>query len=84
MSTEMTISSNHVVVVGMLDTMMVRDRNAKRDKERGRPILIETTRKEGWEPTLRGIPTGSMSAGHGGLPRVSCGTRRSRRSASDR
>jgi hypothetical protein len=72
MSTEMTISSNHVVVVGMLDTMMVRDRNAKRDKERGRPMLIETTRKEGrtrgvggrWENmTLQvGSPYGGMYA----------------------
>ena len=72
MSTEMTISSNHVVVVGMLDTMMVRDRNAKRDKNSGRPMLIETTRKEGrtrgvggrWENmTLQvGSPYGGMFA----------------------
>jgi len=72
MSTEITISSNHVVVVGMLDTMMVRDRNAKRDKNSGRPILIESTRKEGrtrgvggrWENMILqvGSPYGGMFA----------------------
>ena len=72
MTTENVLFSNHVVVVGMLDTMMVRDRNANRDKERGRPILIETTRKEGrtrgvggrWENLILqvGSPYGGMFA----------------------
>jgi hypothetical protein len=39
--------TNHAIVVGLLDTMLVRDRNAKRDKESGRLKLIETTRKDG-------------------------------------
>ena len=72
MTTENVIFTNHVVVVGMLDTMMVRDRNAKRDKNSGRPVLIETTRTEGrtrgvggrWENmTLQvGSPYGGMFA----------------------
>lgn len=72
MTTENAIFTNHVVVVGMLDTMMVRDRNAKRDKNSGRSVLIETTRKEGrtrgvggrWENmTLQvGSPYGGMFA----------------------
>jgi len=40
-------SVNRVIVVGMLDTMLVRDRTARRDKETGRAKLIEVTRREG-------------------------------------
>ena len=37
MTTDNVTVTNHVIVVGMLDTMLVRDRGAKRDKETGRP-----------------------------------------------
>lgn len=72
MTTEKVTFTNHVIVVGMLDTMLVRDRGARRDKDSGRPKLIETTRKEGrtrglggrWENlTLQvGSPYGGMFA----------------------
>ena len=72
MTTHNVSFTNHVIVVGMLDTMLVRDRGAKRDKETGRHKLIETTRKEGrtrglggrWENmTLQvGGPYGGMFA----------------------
>src|SRR5262249_20279641 len=61
-----------VIVVGMLDTMMVRDRSTKREKESGRTKVIETTRKEGrtrglggrWENMVLqvGSPYGGMFA----------------------
>ena len=41
------LSSNHIIVVGMLDTMLVRDRNARRDKATGRPQMVEMVRKAG-------------------------------------
>ena len=72
MTTENVTSANHVIVIGMLDTFLVRDRNAKRDKDSDRPKLIEATRKEGrtrglggrWENmTLQvGGPYGGMFA----------------------
>jgi hypothetical protein len=72
MDTEFITTSNRVIVVGMLDTMLVRDRSAKRDKESGRAMLIEATRKEGrtrglggrWENMILqvGSPYGGMFA----------------------
>jgi len=66
------LSSNHIIVVGMLDTMLVRDRNARRDKATGRPQMVEMVRKAGrtrglggrWENmTLQvGGPYGGMFA----------------------
>jgi hypothetical protein len=47
MTTEMTATTNQVIVVGMLDTMLIRDRDAGRDKERGRRAMIEVTKKIG-------------------------------------
>jgi len=48
MITEVTSPpQNRVIVVGMLDTMLVRDRTARRDKASGRATMIEVTRKEG-------------------------------------
>jgi hypothetical protein len=40
-------ATNKVIVVGMLDTMLVQDRNVKRDKESGKRKLIEVTKKTG-------------------------------------
>ena len=42
-----TVAANKVIVVGMLDTMLVQDRAASRDKEGGKRKLIEVTKKEG-------------------------------------
>jgi hypothetical protein len=48
MSTEITTNTaNKVIVVGMLDTMLVRDRGDKRDRRGGRDQVIEVTRKAG-------------------------------------
>ncbi len=47
MSTEMNVAANKVIVVGMLDTMLVQDRNVKRDKESGRRAMVEVTKKVG-------------------------------------
>ena len=44
MTTEITTAANNVIIVGMLDTMLVRDRNAKRNE--GRKI-VEVTKKTG-------------------------------------
>jgi len=47
MTTEVTTSpANKVIVVGMLDTMLVRERGARRGAE-GRAKLVEVTRREG-------------------------------------
>ena len=43
----MTDTVNKVIVVGMLDTMLVRDRGEKRDRRSGRDQMIEVTRKAG-------------------------------------
>lgn len=43
----MTDTVNKVIVVGMLDTMLVRDRGDKRDRRGGRDHMIEVTRKAG-------------------------------------
>jgi len=42
-----TSTANKVIVVGMLDTMLVQDRNARRDREGGKRKLVEVTKKEG-------------------------------------
>jgi hypothetical protein len=56
MTTEVTSpSQNRVIVVGMLDTMLVRDRTARRDKASGRANMIEVTRKEGRARGTRGM-----------------------------
>src|SRR5262245_26567973 len=47
MTIEMIAATNQVIVVGMLDTMLIRDSEAKRDKERGRRAMIEVTKKVG-------------------------------------
>jgi len=48
MTTEITTNTaNKVIVVGMLDTMLVRDRGEKRDRRGGRDQMIEVTRKAG-------------------------------------
>src|SRR5690349_24306421 len=48
MTTETTTNTaNKVIVVGMLDTMLVRDRGEKRDGRGGRDQMIEVTRKSG-------------------------------------
>ena len=44
MTTEVTTATNKVIVVGMLDTMLIRDRNAKRSEGRK---LVEVTKKAG-------------------------------------
>ena len=41
-----TTTANKVIVVGMLDTMLVRDRSTQRDKETGRARLVPITLKE--------------------------------------
>ena len=46
-TTTATVTANKVIVVGMLDTMLVQDRNARRDKEGGRRKLVEVTKKQG-------------------------------------
>ena len=43
----MTDTVNKVIVIGMLDTMLVRDRGDKRDRRGGRDHMIEVTRKAG-------------------------------------
>ncbi|HJZ49116.1 MAG TPA: hypothetical protein VKE41_18190 [Roseiflexaceae bacterium] len=56
MTTEVnTPTQNRVIVVGMLDTMLVRDRTARRDKVTGRANMIEVTRKEGRARGTRGM-----------------------------
>src|SRR5690348_11009553 len=48
MTTEIiTNMANRVIVVGMLDTMLVRDRGDKRSRRGGRDEMIEVTRKAG-------------------------------------
>jgi hypothetical protein len=42
-----TVTANKVIVVGMLDTMLVQERAARRDKDGGKRKLIEVTKKEG-------------------------------------
>ena len=41
-----TFPANKVIVLGMLDTMLVPDPQAKRDRESGRRQMVEITRKE--------------------------------------
>jgi hypothetical protein len=41
------VGVNRVIVVGMLDTMLVRDRTVRRDKETGRTKLIAVTWRKG-------------------------------------
>jgi hypothetical protein len=42
-----TVTANKVIVVGMLDTMLVQDRNARRDKDSGKRKMVEVTKKQG-------------------------------------
>ena len=48
MTTEFTMSlANKVIVIGMLDTMLVRDRTVRRDKASGRPKMVEVLTQAG-------------------------------------
>jgi len=48
MNTEVTTNlANKVIVIGMLDTMLVRDRTARRDKASGRPKMVEVLTQAG-------------------------------------
>src|SRR5262249_32512950 len=48
MTTEITTNTaNKVIVIGMLDTMLVRDRMARKDKASGRPKMVEVLTQAG-------------------------------------